>query len=232
MEIKEILAHSGSYTKGRKQAIKYIVVHYTANNGDTAAGNGNYFARANRGASAHYFVDENNIVQSVRDSDVAWHCGATRYKNTLCRNANSIAVEMCSEKDKNGKYYINSDTQNTAIRVVKMLMQKYNIPVKNVLRHYDVTGKACPEPFVRSQVQWTAFQQKLTRNITENEIKEEKEVIYRSVDEVPKYSQEAIQKLIDKKALVGDERGILKMGEDALLVFTVLNRMGLFDLKG
>lgn len=232
MEIKEILAHQSNYTKGRKQAIKYIVVHYTANNGDTATGNGNYFARANRGASAHYFVDENNIVQSVRDNDVAWHCGATRYKNTLCRNANSIAVEMCSEKDKNGKYYINEQTQNMAIEVVKMLMAKYNIAAENVLRHYDVTGKACPEPFVRNQVQWLDFKQKLTRNTTENEIKEEKEVIYRKVEDVPKYSQEAIQKLVDKKALVGDESGYFKMGEDALLVFTVLNRMGLFDLKG
>ena len=38
MEIKEILAHTSNYTKGRKQPIQYIVVHYTANNGDTAQG--------------------------------------------------------------------------------------------------------------------------------------------------------------------------------------------------
>ena len=152
MEIKEIVAHQSNYTKGRKEPIEYIVVHYTANNGDKAESNGKYFSQPNRNASAHYFVDENTIVQSVKESDTAWHCGAKNYKHDKCRNDNSIGVEMCSEKDQNGQYYINQETQNTAIAVVKMLMEKYNIPLENVLRHYDVTGKMCPEPFVRNQV--------------------------------------------------------------------------------
>jgi len=59
-------AHQSNYTKGRKKRIQYIVVHYTANDGDTARNNGNYFAQPNRNASAHYFVDESNIVQSVK----------------------------------------------------------------------------------------------------------------------------------------------------------------------
>lgn len=67
MIIKEMLAHTSNYTKGRNKPIEYIVVHYTANNGDRAEGNGNYFAHPNRNASAHYFVDENTIVQSVHD---------------------------------------------------------------------------------------------------------------------------------------------------------------------
>ena len=61
---------------------------------------------------------------------------------------------MCSEKDQNGQYYINQATQNTAVELIKILMEKYSIPIENVIRHYDVTGKICPEPFVRNQVQW------------------------------------------------------------------------------
>ena len=99
MEVKEMLADSSNYTKGRKQEIKYIVVHYTANNGDRAESNGKYFQQPNRNASAHYFVDESNVVRSVRDSDTAWHCGAKSYKHDKCRNDNSIGVEMCSEKE-------------------------------------------------------------------------------------------------------------------------------------
>jgi len=142
MNIKQILAHQSNYNKGRKQNIQFIVVHYTANNGDTAQGNGNYFSQANRNASAHYFVDECNIVQSVKDSDTAWHCGVKSYKHLKCRNDNSIGVEMCSEKDQNGQYYINQATQNTAIELIKVLMEKYSIPIENVIRHYDVTGSA------------------------------------------------------------------------------------------
>ncbi len=71
MEVKQMLAHISNYTKGRKQPVEYIVVHYTANNEDTAQGNGNYFSQPNRNASAHYFVDESNVVQSVKDTDTA-----------------------------------------------------------------------------------------------------------------------------------------------------------------
>ena len=152
MEVKEMLAHPSNFTKGRKQKIQYIVVHYTANNGDTAEGNGKYFSGADRNTSAHYFVDEIKIVRSVFDKDTAWHCGAKIYRHKKCRNENSIGVEMCSKKDSNGQYYINQKTQNNAAELVKWLMKKYDIPIENVLRHYDVTGKLCPEPFAKNQV--------------------------------------------------------------------------------
>ena len=162
MNMKQMLAHQSNYNKNRKQSIQFIVVHYTANNGDRAESNGNYFSQPNRNASAHYFVDENEIVQSVKDNDTAWHCGAKSYKHPKCRNDNSIGVEMCSEKDQNGQYYINQETQNTAVELIKVLMAKYSIPLENVLRHYDVTGKMCPEPFVRNQVHWLDFKKKLS----------------------------------------------------------------------
>ena len=92
MEIKELLAHASNYSKGRHTTIKYLVLHYTANNGDTALGNCQYFSNANRNASAHYFVDEKGVYRSVRDMNVAWHCGSMNgYKHKYCRNTNSIA---------------------------------------------------------------------------------------------------------------------------------------------
>ena len=68
-------AHSGNYQPGRTQPIEYIVVHYTANKGDTAKNNVDYFARTVTGTSAHYFVDRNAVMPSVDDGDTAWHCG-------------------------------------------------------------------------------------------------------------------------------------------------------------
>ena len=225
MEIKEIVAHQSNYNKGRKSSIQYIVVHYTANNGDTAQGNGNYFSQPNRNASAHYFVDESNIVQSVKDGDTAWHCGAKNYKHLKCRNDNSIGVEMCSEKDEKGHYYINEQTQNTAIKLINVLMSKYNIPIKNVIRHYDVTGKMCPEPFVRNQVQWLDFKQKLI------EQKEESvEMIYNYIDEnMPDWAKPTVQKLIDKGALKENEKGELLLTDVMLRIFVANDRMGIYD---
>jgi len=225
LDIKEILAHQSNYTKGRKQSIKYIVVHYTANNGDTARNNGNYFSQPNRNASAHYFVDENEIIQSVKNTDTAWHCGAKSYKHELCRNDNSIGIEMCSEKDEQGKYYINESTQNNTIELIKQLMQKYDISIENVLRHYDITGKLCPEPFVRNQVQWLDFKNKLSKQ------KEESiEMIYNYIDEnMPDWAKPTIQKLIDKGALKGNEKGELMLTDVMLRIFVANDRMGLYD---
>ena len=225
VEIKQMLAHQSNYNKGRNQSIQYIVVHYTANNGDRAQGNGNYFSQPNRNASAHYFVDENEIVQSVKDNDTAWHCGAKSYKHPKCRNDNSIGVEMCSEKDDKGQYYINEQTQNTAIKLIKVLMEKYNIPIENVLRHYDVTGKMCPEPFVRNQIQWLDFKNKLSE-----EKKEGTEMIYNYIDEnMPDWAKPTVQKLIDKGALKGDEKGELLLTGTMLRLFVIHDRMGVYD---
>ena len=144
MNIKTKLANSKNYGGTRSlSGIKYIVVHYTANDGDTDENNGNYFKNNYVGASAHYFVDGDSITQSVPDNHIAWHCGANRYKHPTCRNSNSIGVELCDER-RNGVYYPTNETIANALELVEYLMKKYNIPKENVIRHYDVTGKMCP----------------------------------------------------------------------------------------
>ena len=169
MEIKELLAHVSNYSKGRHTTIKYLVLHYTANNGDTALSNCKYFSGANRNASAHYFVDENEVYRSVRDMNVAWHCGSMNgYKHKYCRNTNSIGIEMCSRIDSNGKFYIKEETIANAIELTKYLMEKYDIKVENVIRHYDVTGKICPRPFVENLEDWKQFKDRLEEEMVKN----------------------------------------------------------------
>ena len=169
MEIKELLAHISNYSKGRHETIKFLVLHYTANNGDTAFSNCKYFSGANRNASSHYFVDEKEVYRSVRDMNVAWHCGSTNgYKHKYCRNTNSIGIEMCSRKDKNGKFYLKEETIANAIELTKFLMEKYDITVENVIRHYDVTGKICPKPFVENLEDWKQFKDRLEEEMVKN----------------------------------------------------------------
>ena len=61
-----------NYRAGRTQPVRYIVMHYTANNGDTARNNCDYYHRVGGlQASAHYFVDEHGAMQSVREGDTA-----------------------------------------------------------------------------------------------------------------------------------------------------------------
>lgn len=151
-------ADKSNYKPGRTQKIKYIVIHYTANNGDTAEGNAKYCHRNNnRPASAHYFVDEKEIWQAVKEGDTAFHCGGKSYVHKECRNQNAIGIEMCSRKDTLGKYYIKPEVVKRAAALVRQLMEKYGIDSSHVIRHYDVTGKKCPEPFVRNPAEWVKF---------------------------------------------------------------------------
>lgn len=151
-------AARGNYSPGRTSPIEYIVVHYTANSGDTAQNNLDYFSRAKTGTSAHYFVDENEVCQSVKDTDVAWHCGRPdgQYRHPYCRNSNSIGVEMCDSLNA-----VPEATRARTAALVRELMGKYGLDPSHVLRHYDVTGKRCPAPWVDDPAEWMEFKKML-----------------------------------------------------------------------
>ena len=127
----------------RTQSIKYIVIHSTGNSGDTAQNNHDYFASGNRGASADFFVDDNNVIQII-DSDnyYSWHCGDGHGAYGIS-NSNSIGIEMCGTNNGN----ISEATINNTIELVKILQSKYNIDNDHVVRHYDASRKCCPSQF-------------------------------------------------------------------------------------
>ncbi len=142
-----------------KSDITYIVVHYTGDNGDTAENNGDYFANNYTGTSAHIFVDEDSVVQSVEFEDIAWHCGKDYSGGSAtywgkCTNANSIGVEICMNDKSWG---VRQESIDHAVEVVKYLMDKYDIDTAHVIRHYDVCHKECPAPMVINTALWTAF---------------------------------------------------------------------------
>lgn len=233
-----------NYRKGREFAINWICLHFTANNGDTAQNNADYFAReGGLNASAHYFVDTERIVQSVKDGDTAWHCGRERggsYYND-CRNANSIGIEMCSVK-RNGVYVIPEATMKRAAKLTRELMAKYHIPVSRVCRHYDVTRKNCPEPWVRNPQLWQKFKTMLTekevedmteaqtRAIAKQEIgkAESAKKVYNSVAECPAWAKDTVQKLVNKGFLHGDDKGKLALSTDLLRLLVINDRAHLY----
>jgi N-acetylmuramoyl-L-alanine amidase len=198
-------AHKTNYTPGRETAIIKLVLHYTAGDGDTAEGNANYFAGANRNASVHYFVDEDSVVQTVLDTDIAWHAGD--WETNKC----SIGIEMCSRKDKSGVYYIPDKTINNAQYLVKQLMKKYGIPLNNVIRHYDVTGKKCPAPMV-DEAKWEAFKAGCVEHCP--------------VDPCAEWACEAWQTAADKGVLDG-KRPYDSVTRQELAV--ILSRLGLLN---
>lgn len=164
-----------NYSNGELSRIKYIVIHYVGALGGAEA-NCNYYASQYIGASAHYFVGfDGEIWQSVEDKNVAWHCGAKTYIHPECRNSNSIGIELCvrnkgSQSDTSRDWYFEDATVASGKELTKELMKQYGITENHVIRHYDVTGKICPNPYVYNHTShtWEDFKDSL---VTAAEIK-------------------------------------------------------------
>ena len=175
--IKEQLANSGNYGGSRNASqIRYLVYHYTGNDGDKAANNAAYFQRNIVKASAHYFVDDTTVYLSVPDLKIAWSVGGSKYANAdktgggtmygVITNTNSISIEMC-DTIRNGVYQASEATLANAAALGRALMEKYGIPIENVYRHFDVTGKHCPSYLVNAQ-KWAEFKKRLEVKIMDN----------------------------------------------------------------
>ena len=127
---------------GRKRShseIKFIVIHYTGNYnaGADAEAHYKYLQRATRYGSAHYYVDDRQIIQTIGDSRVAWSVGDNQGKGRYlngCTNNNSISIEMCVNADADQK-----KTYKNVLELTKNLMAKFKVPVERVCRHYDVS---------------------------------------------------------------------------------------------
>jgi N-acetyl-anhydromuramyl-L-alanine amidase AmpD len=125
-------ADPGVVTKVRKRAIDLIVLHKAEGSlSDCIA----WFKDPLNGVSAHYCVDEREIVQMVRDEDVAWHAGNWKY------NERSIGIE-------NSGYNAKDDLGDAHYRklasLVASLCAKHGIPVDrdHIIGHDEV-----PDPF-------------------------------------------------------------------------------------
>ena len=220
-----VACNTDNYRAGRTQPVRYIVMHYTANNGDTAENNCDYYHRVGGlQASAHYFVDEHGVMQSVREVDTAWHCGARAYWHPECRNANSIGIEMCSRKRADGSYYIKPETVANAAALAKDIMQRYGIDTDHVLRHYDVTGKRCPMPWVDDPAQWDAFKASLSPEENTNE-EDDDMIRYDTIDDVPGWARGTIKEMMDAGLIAGMGGGRLDLSDDMLRILYIMWNM-------
>lgn len=175
---KKLITNSSNRPGKKIKKLKGIIIHWTANSGKNANANAhyNYFQNHNVNASAHYFVDDKNIIQIIPDDEIAYHVGARSYTafGDSIREANYspnyflIGIEMCvnPESDWDITY------QNT-IDLTNHLLSKYNLGKDKVWRHYDITGKDCPKMMCYEEDEgWTRFVNILKTNQFPNESKE------------------------------------------------------------
>lgn len=138
--------------KIKKKNVKYIPIHNTGNHGiDKATSNANYFRNnKTRYAGAQFIIGfDGTIVQCGRLKDACYAVGGDKYPHSdggkyykKCTNYNSISIELCGIVDN-----YPSKKQRQATRAVIEYIQKYCKNAKTIIRHWDVTGKDCPQRF-------------------------------------------------------------------------------------
>lgn len=192
-----------SYLKDRK--IEYIVVHYTAGTSSTPGSAKNVidsiYINGNTDVSADYTIDQGGVYSYNPDpkNRYTWHCGGSLNSEYAsygggahygkCTNKNSVGIEVCSDNNSGYVEYANTSDWSYSrqcitllTELVKYLMQKYNIDINHVIRHFDVTGKLCPgivgwntgplytrngsKNGKNNESQWLTFKQSLSGNGT------------------------------------------------------------------
>lgn len=212
---REKPCHRGNYTPGRTGKVTYLVVHYVGATGDADANARYYGSTPNIWASAHYFVGHGpspEVWASVPEGDTAWHVGAKAYYHPECRNGNSIGVELCCRQRQDGSWYFDPETLDAAAELCRDIVGRYGIDSAHVLRHYDVTHKKCPAPFVDDPEAWEKFKGRLF-------IKEE-----RTMEEPDVWAADAWEKAKEKGVMDGSRpKDNLTRQEMAV----ILDRVGL-----
>lgn len=139
---------------------KGIVVHYVGNPGSSAEANRNWFENGAGGAytSAHYIIGLNGeILRCVPENERAMHAGksyAAAYDGMAkTNNATYLGIECC-HSDAAGRF--NDATYASLIALCVDIYKRYGFTVsKQVLRHYDVSGKSCPLYYVNNPTAWS-----------------------------------------------------------------------------
>jgi N-acetylmuramoyl-L-alanine amidase len=228
--------YEGKYniTRLAKRDIKYIVIHYTAGTSSAkgkALSTAKYFNKTETKASADFIVDDETIVQYNQDliNQYTWHCGGSKYKTKggsfykKCTNANSIGIELCSTNKKKKVEDANSESwyftmgvfNNAVLLVCKLIedlkVQGIEIPLENVIRHYEVNGKLCPgiigwNADSGNENEWISFKKELNNLINNNhsDSKDLKDEVEKCKKEIEKWKKMYEEKEEENKQLKSD----------------------------
>lgn len=144
-------------------SVEKIVIHYVNNPGTTAIVNRNYFESLKYqdriSTSAHYIIGLNGeVIKIIPEDEIAYHSGNKQF------NRKSIGVES-TYPDLSGKF--NLATYNSLIDLLADICMRYNLnPLKDIVRHYDITGKNCPKYYVENPLEFEKLKKDVRNKIS------------------------------------------------------------------
>jgi N-acetyl-anhydromuramyl-L-alanine amidase AmpD len=137
------------FQKGDASRIRMLVLHSTAGRypGDyTWLRNG---GNQQRPVSIHYYIDKSGTIsQMVADADIAWHCGYSNWEvdGKPTDNCNLISLGIELENLNNGRDPYPQEQYDAALWLSRTLVQQYNIPRSQLVRHLDISPGRKTDP--------------------------------------------------------------------------------------
>ena len=97
--------------------------------------------------SCHYLINRSGqVTQMVRDKNIAWHAGKSKWKNFDNLNDNSIGIELVNKGHQFGYQNFSKKQINSLIKLFINLKKKNSIKKENILGHSDIAPLRKSDP--------------------------------------------------------------------------------------
>tara|TARA_B100001093_G_C26831779_1_gene1016460 strand:+ start:1317 stop:2021 length:705 start_codon:yes stop_codon:yes gene_type:complete len=145
MKIKSNFSPNYSKKIRSKKEIKFVIIHYTGMQSEIESVKRLKNPKAK--VSCHYLINRGgNVVQMVKDSNIAWHAGKSKWKNFTNLNSNSLGIELVNKGHDYGYQNYSNLQIKSLIKLCKILKKKYAIERENFLGHSDIAPLRKKDP--------------------------------------------------------------------------------------
>lgn len=153
---QQLIKEDGHSRTGQPiRRVNDIVIHYVGNPGSTAQANRDYFDSSKSTVSSHFVVGlQGEVIQCVPLDE--------KSSASNNRNKDTISIEVC-HPGADGKF--SEITYNRVVALTAWLCDEFRLDEKDVIRHYDVTGKLCPLYYVEHEDAWDQMKQDIKEEL-------------------------------------------------------------------
>ena len=145
MKITSYFSPNYSKKTRLKKDIKFVIIHYTGMQSEVES-----FKRLmdpQYKVSSHYLINrKGEIIQMVKEKNIAWHAGKSRWKKFKNLNNYSIGIELVNKGHQFGYQNFSRRQISSLIKLCKKLKKKYLIKKENFLGHSDIAPLRKADP--------------------------------------------------------------------------------------
>tara|TARA_B100001564_G_scaffold116589_1_gene97019 strand:- start:4 stop:711 length:708 start_codon:yes stop_codon:yes gene_type:complete len=128
-----------------KREIKFVIIHYTGMQSEIESIK--RLKNPKSKVSCHYLINrKGNIVNMVKDLNIAWHAGKSKWKKFSNLNDNSIGIELVNKGHEHGYQDFSNLQIKSLISLCKILKKKYALKKENFLGHSDIAPLRKSDP--------------------------------------------------------------------------------------